>query len=155
MIKTKEEIRANIEALKQEYMQAAQVDFKAGAATLFGDYPELQSFGWRQYTPYFNDGDECTFSAHTDDPEINGFDEYDRDEGQGDGGVNIYRGASQRIGWPETDNPNYNARFAAVAKAVKAFLKQFDEDSLKEMFGDHIEVKVTAGGVETEECSHD
>ena len=31
----------------------------------------------------------------------------------------------------------------------------FSEDDLKEMFGDHIKVKVTAAGAETEEYSHD
>lgn len=27
------------------------------------DDPTVRDFGWRQYTPYFNDGDECVFSA--------------------------------------------------------------------------------------------
>lgn len=28
------------------------------------DDPFIDSFGWRQYTPYFNDGDTCIFGAH-------------------------------------------------------------------------------------------
>lgn len=29
------------------------------------DQPLIARFGWWQYTPYFNDGDPCTFSAHS------------------------------------------------------------------------------------------
>ena len=32
----------------------------------------LTSFAWTQYTPHWNDGDACTFSAHTDYLYING-----------------------------------------------------------------------------------
>lgn len=28
------------------------------------DDPTIVEFGWRQYTPYFNDGEPCTFSVH-------------------------------------------------------------------------------------------
>jgi hypothetical protein len=28
------------------------------------DDPTIIDFGWRQYTPYFNDGDTCVFGAH-------------------------------------------------------------------------------------------
>lgn len=38
-----------------------------GAGDLFKKHPKLQQFGWRQYTPYFNDGDPCSFSAHNYD----------------------------------------------------------------------------------------
>jgi len=29
--------------------------------TFFGDHPEIKMIYWTQYTPYFNDGDECVF----------------------------------------------------------------------------------------------
>lgn len=29
------------------------------------DDPGVRRFGWKQYTPYFNDGDPCVFSVHT------------------------------------------------------------------------------------------
>src|SRR5688572_27883088 len=28
------------------------------------DHPEIQQISWTQYTPYFNDGDECTFGVN-------------------------------------------------------------------------------------------
>ena len=33
------------------------------------EYPMFKALTWRQYTPYFNDGEPCTFTVH----EVNGF----------------------------------------------------------------------------------
>jgi len=33
------------------------------ASRFFVKFPTVQSFGWRQYTPYFMDGEPCHFSA--------------------------------------------------------------------------------------------
>lgn len=32
------------------------------AGEMFAKYPKLNSFGWVQYVPYFNDGDPCQFT---------------------------------------------------------------------------------------------
>ena len=37
--------------------------------------PRIQAISWTQYTPYFNDGDSCTFSAHTSYPSYIGIGE--------------------------------------------------------------------------------
>jgi hypothetical protein len=34
------------------------------ARTLFENYPELSAIRWEQYTDYFNDGDQVSFSVH-------------------------------------------------------------------------------------------
>lgn len=36
----------------------------AAAKELFARCPSLQGIRWYQYTPHFNDGDECIFSMH-------------------------------------------------------------------------------------------
>lgn len=38
---------------------------------------EIHKVGWVQYTPYFNDGDACNFSVHSDNIYINGINVYD------------------------------------------------------------------------------
>ena len=43
---------------------------------IFDTFPEVKSVSWTQYTPYFNDGEECTFSAHIDYFYVNGTDKY-------------------------------------------------------------------------------
>lgn len=51
---------------------AAQAYFEEGCKELFARHPEMESFAWSQYTPYWNDGDVCEFGVYTGDPEING-----------------------------------------------------------------------------------
>src|SRR5689334_3768923 len=65
-----------IAAMQAEAKQAAQAAFQEGTAKLFELFPAMESFGWTQYTPYFNDGEECVFSANTEYPTINGEKEY-------------------------------------------------------------------------------
>jgi hypothetical protein len=43
----------------------------------------------------------------------------------------------------------------AAFDAVENFLRLFDEDDYRTMFGDHVSVKVDRTGAETEEYSHD
>lgn len=57
------------EVLKQ-MEQLASAAFSAMARELFEKIPLIKSFSWTQYTPYFNDGDTCEFSANTDYPRI-------------------------------------------------------------------------------------
>jgi hypothetical protein len=37
---------------------------------VFDKYSTVESVGWPQYTPYFNDGDPCHFSVHSDEDRI-------------------------------------------------------------------------------------
>jgi hypothetical protein len=158
-----DQLRTQIANLKKEYQAASQATFTEESKALFAAHPELLSFGWRQYTPYFNDGDTCTFSAHTDDPSVNGFSDYgdwDGDELPEDHPTNLHRQAKATVWnskarhWNDA-NPAYSAKAAATVEAVKAFLKQFEDDVLMEMFGDHKKVIVTRDGTQVEEYEHD
>ena len=37
---------------------------------IFDKYPSVESVGWPQYTPYFNDGELCHFSVHSGEEAI-------------------------------------------------------------------------------------
>lgn len=150
------ELKKQIKELKKTYQAAAQAAFNEEAKALFETYPDLKSFGWKQYTPYFNDGDTCEFSAHTDEPSINGFDSYG--DGDGDeGAINLHELARDEIydNGKFVPNPKRCAKAAKTVKAVQKFLKQFDEEVLEAMFGDHVEVKITRKGAEVEEYEHE
>lgn len=71
----KEEIRKNLHArldkLREEHKGVVEDAFREVFCGLFKEHPDLKQFAWRQYTPYFNDGDVCTFSVNTYDPRIN------------------------------------------------------------------------------------
>ena len=47
---------------------------------IFASNSSIKTIGWTQYTPYFNDGDTCHFSVHTDNIIINDISLYDINE---------------------------------------------------------------------------
>lgn len=84
------------------------------AAALFEKWPQLESFGWRQFTDYFNDGDPCTFGVYSDDPLINGESYYDL-----------------------KPRPEEN-----LLDEVAQLVNSLSTHDLKAVFGDHVEVTV-------------
>ena len=125
-----EKQKKKMREIQEELQENCKIFFKEESARLFEAYPELTSFSWTQYTPYFNDGDECLFSSWYNYQTING-----------------------RFG--ENDDDSIPKELEKAFDAVNEFLSNFDEDILKEMFGDHAEVIVTKDKVEVEEYSHD
>jgi hypothetical protein len=109
--------------------------------------PEVKQIKWTQYTPYFNDGEACVFG-------VRGFGFYfdgdDLDDHWGDHEI-----------YGEYDS-KYNAdtRAKCTKATYEACMNLESElhklqDSLQDLFGDHVEVTVTADGVETSEYDHD
>ncbi len=115
----------------QQMRESAKKYFAESCQQIFKDYPVLVSFSWRQYTPYFNDGDTCHFGVH-EVSEVNGQDVYDLDEEDG-----VYQ------------------MLKVAIDACEALVSSFDEDDMEAMFGDHVTVTVTRDSVETESCDHD
>jgi hypothetical protein len=143
------------------------------------DEPEITEFGWEQYTPYFNDGDELVFGtgrfwARTARGEEGG--------NPGDWAVErnvdhltlgyVYEKAHWEGAWPdrtwvvdsatyrEADTPVYPPEEAErlwrlcqkVSEALDS--KQFNRDLL-EKFGDHATVTVKDGMFHIDRYSHD
>lgn len=154
MFEELKQMNAELEALKKVHLEKSKAMFTNVASKVFAKHPALESFAWRQYTPYFNDGDECVFSAHVSEPDINEVNGYDinfKDET-----VTDYNAPKDHLGnRPQIPNPQYNLTLQAALVDVKEFLENVDESVLREMFGDHVEVKVTATGTEVEEYEHD
>lgn len=150
----KEAMKKIAEAREQAKNIAKDV-FAEVSGTLFEKHPEMQSFSWTQYTPYFNDGDECIFSVRCDQECININRDVDSDS---DDELDSYEIASsdytylngKRVETPENKHPLFDAQ-----KAVADFLSEFSEDDLREMFGDHAEITVTKSGVEVDSYDHD
>jgi len=156
-------IKQKLAALKEDYKKTAEAMFHEGVKELFKDHSNLDSFGFKAYSPYFNDGEECTFSAHTDYPYING---YDNDEGsmekhfgRREDDSNIWKKISH---WDYSNG--YNNRvwvdgdpvIDAMVKDVKEFLASFDDDVWQDLIGNHVIVRISKDGIETEEyANHD
>jgi len=85
------DLRAKIAAAKKEMETTAKNLFKEMSSAFFTENPDIMGFGWTQYTPYWCDGDVCTFSANTDYPTVMimiGNDLYAYDDNRGEFEVN-------------------------------------------------------------------
>lgn len=105
--------------------------------------PGLSAIRWRQYTPYFNDGDPCEFRTgdvtlrFEDSPEVAG----DYEDGFEDSWSLRYN-----------EDPRYTDTLNELARAVGG--REF-YDVLIDAFGDHAEVTVTKDKIDVEYYEHD
>lgn len=135
------------EILKKEL----QKEFPDLLKPLLNQSKRITSIGWKQYTPYFNDGDECVFGVRNDELSINGIDEYDDDKKE-------IIWAQKRIwdGKQYTDNKDYDEAEGTIIEQIEAVLKSIPDEFYKDLFGDHVTVTVSKdGSIETEEYKHD
>lgn len=99
----------------------------------------INSINWVQYTPYFNDGDECTFSVYADIG-VNGVNIYDLDDEENTIDEYLGYGDSKRA------NPNYSEEDSKVYNTISSLLGKIPEKVLQTMFGDHCEVTINRDG---------
>ncbi|MFI7096391.1 hypothetical protein [Streptomyces lydicus] len=126
------------------------------------DDPTIIEFGWRQYTPYFNDGDPCEFSVYglwvrTEADQGDDVDEYDlevvghRTLGRVPGTWNEETRTYERGTYEGPDEARY-VRVHALGGAIQggAF-----EDVLLDAFGDHASITVRRTGIQVDFYEHD
>jgi len=126
-------IRENIAALRKQAKEESKKAFAECSTEVFDANPKLESFGWTQYTPHFADGDVCTFSAYTDEPNVNGEKYYKAD---------LLPGLEK-------------AEFRSLQDKCGEFLGNFETEDFEALFGDHAAITVTRKGVQVEEYDHD
>lgn len=129
-------------------MDEAMVPMKAelaeSVAALLEEIGAHAKLTWTQYTPYFNDGDPCTFHAGT--PKLVIGDETGMCGGSQE--YDLYEGSGRHI-----NNDLHRSVFERLAKLWDAVN---DEDMLLKLFGDHTEVTIHADGtINADECDHD
>lgn len=110
-----------VKRAKEELKEWGKQAFKEGSEQLFKGNPTLESFGWHEYTPYWNDGDVCRFCVCNEEPTINGISPY-------------------------YDNDNDQEWDSVLAGKVAEFLCGFDKDFYETTFGDHVEITVFRDG---------
>lgn len=155
-------------ALKAKFQAEAQGIFKDTMKEFFDKNPGITALKWTQYTPYFNDGDECVFRVNdvyfTNAPEdelenITAWGEYEGED------ESVW--VSQNIAYVLNSGSKYYQEEAAKIRAAGGF----DEDScnlidkmiqsgemeeiMKEMFGDHVVITATRDGFDVNDYEHD
>lgn len=171
-----------IEKIKSQLVKDSEKLFKMSCKEIFEKNPGFNSFAWTQYTPYWNDGDSCEFSAHTDYLYINDEEEesdlynVEKDFKELKQKEKTIKTLSKEIeelkkkgkesGWEIEHAQNrieklnklnledVEKRFNFL-KDIADLLENIDQDTLETMFGDHAKVIVSADGIEVESYQHD
>lgn len=152
------EKQEEIKKLKKEMLEASNKIFTDLTKTIFEDHPKVKSFGWNQYTPYFNDGETCEFSANVDYIQMNG-EAVDESEWISETKITNYgtwnREKREYEGRTEVPNLDYDPELVTASDEIREFLRNFDNDFFLSQFGDHAEITITAEGVSVDEYEHD
>ena len=137
---------ADFEVKRQELLAEIQKDFPEIFKDALSESKIINSIGWRQYTVYFNDGDECYFSTYFDDVdyniEVNGMllEDLEGDEEE-------YKLVEQK--WENggyVPNPNYDEGERKILESIVKAIAQIDDTILKQLFGDHKMITIHKDG---------
>lgn len=135
------ELSAKREQIEAAAREAAKAILAPGLQEFLKTHPDVKAIGWTQYTPYFNDGEECIFGVHG----LHASATEERDDSlYGDGWEEIYSNVAD--GFSAESWKDLRELESALGGA---------EPELKAAFGDHVQVIVTADGIDIEEYSHD
>ena len=126
---------AELVQMKVNYENTVKAEGKRLLAESFKEFfvkhPEVKAIQWSQYTPYFNDGEECRFSVHGDYPKLR-----------------IKDGELDEEPYPKDDtSPLFDAAAELIGDAP--------EDVMRFVFGDHAEITATVDGFDVERADHD
>jgi hypothetical protein len=147
------DLKAKMEALQKEGQDA----FKAGLKEFFDEFPEVTAIQWYQYTPYFNDGDECVFRVGEpafytggNPGAANEYDEEDYEPREGE--PRTFK--LGRYDWGSGLEPSPELRRAAdeLSEAIQS--DEF-ESILLALFDNHVTVTATPNSITTTGYSHD
>lgn len=146
---------AQLAAAQKTAQEVVKNTFAAGMKKVFAENPWIREVCWAQYTPYFNDGDECIFrigevcvyaktgpNGETEDPD------YGDDVGQ----EKFYGEAAFRVNsWRDNE---YSPEQKAVAGEIESVINAAEEQ-MRFVFGDHVSVTITEDGIDVENYEHD
>lgn len=154
--------------LAKKFREEAQELFKDVTKEFFDKNPGIKAVVWTQYTPYFNDGDECIFgvndptftNAEGDDlDDVTGYGEYDGD--------NESVWATDNFSWALGKGREYHKEAADLIEANGGVdlvsVEQFKtmvmsgemEPVMLAMFDNHVKVIATRDGFDVQEYEHD
>jgi hypothetical protein len=152
-------------AFKATFQEKAKTAIEATFKEFFVKFPEVSRIYWTQYTPYFNDGDPCTFSVNGVsiyltkegraqfglDPEDEGDEDDDGDEGGDLYSLSIWDRNAKETRYI---SPRAEELYSAVKEIDKGM--QGVEDALEVIYGDHVQVTIRRNGSsEVDEYEHD
>lgn len=158
-IKKMQTIMNEYDVIHQEFLKQKELTsqkFKETFNDVIKDFfelvPSVKKVVWTQYTPYFNDGDTCTFSIYSpifcnfdDDKFISYYDDDRFKDGQW--AFEAYSFKNKRSHLVSKDE-------AEMIHFLSSLIES-NEDFMLDIFGDHQIVVLTADGIQQEWYEHD
>ena len=144
-----EEMMNSVKKTLREKMKGV---FKA----FFDTHPEVKTIHWTQYSPHFNDGEECVFSVH--EPYFTTTEHNDLTDrscawGEEDGTIETRRWDGELERYVDIDvDPSLIADMTKMSRIIQS---DANEDVMAAMFGNHVWVKAHRGGFVVDDFDHD
>jgi len=142
-MKKLQEIKEQYDAIKQKMQDDGKAALGEAFKEFFAANPNVQEICWRQYTPYFNDGETCEFSVHEFVFHTKTKDDLADDESEEEDDW-FYSWSKSTT---QVDNVN--------TKMFERLLNGLPDDLFKDVFGDHSEIRATTDGFDVEEYEHE
>lgn len=150
-----DDMNKEMEVLRASYQERGQKIFKEAFKEFFKNTPEATVVGWRQATPYFNDGEPCEFSCYAEYAFVSNATDYDSIQ------YGEYDGDDEETVWIE--DPDYGDCNEELipqhvhdnAESLRRLLSKVSEDIYLDMFGDHVIVRATREGFDVTTYDHD
>lgn len=158
---------SKIDQIREELAKAeesASKDIMNILKEMMQSNPLLEGVRWNQFTPHFNDGKPCEFNVYGPEFKFNlgapmvSEDDDSHDDYHSEGWYEDYS-VNDKFFDKRSDIINHK-EVAALKKTVKDVSIVFQklssmETQLQDMFGDGVQITVTAEGVESEDYDHD
>lgn len=152
-----DKIKAEFDAFdekKKELVEGLQKNFPALFQPIFDKTDKIDSISWRQYTPYFNDGEPCEFNVYIDYLDINGEGEDEIDTI--DWRIKYYLAGEEKYANLLEENPELDIDLYTNIEEFKESLGKIPDEFYLKLFGDHVKVTIYKNGsIEVEEYQHD
>ncbi len=174
--------RRDQEKMKEKAIKQGEKLFKDAVKALFKEFPNLEGFSWNEYTPHWNDGDACVFSANFESLAINGEDDPEgiweleslnnllsnkdsekvriekelekfKSEGKKDDDWDV-RNLRDQLKSIEERDPGEVAQKYVMKKTIVGLLEDIDSEVYEQMFGEGT-VIVQKDGITVEDYEHD
>lgn len=159
-----------MEKMKAEMQKRMQDQFSVLTKHFFTLVPKIKAIAWNQYSPYFNDGDECTFSVHevyvlsfvpesvdSLDDDYDDEDDYDEDDEDSEKPVETPEEKANRIIIGDYSNSNHELltpKELSACHAVRQFISN-NEDLMHDLYDNHSTIILTASGAQVSDYDHD
>ena len=146
------------ERLMKETRNVLQEHMKGIFKSFFEAHPLVKTIHWRQYTPHFNDGDDCVFDVH--EPwftmtEYTDLTEREHVYGEGDEGLietRIWNDKSGNYEMNQELDPQLVKDMNVLATLIQC---EANEAVFLAMFDNHVWVKAHKDGFDIDDYDHD